>query len=165
MASDELRGEGQRTRRLDMLSHEEMMALQRACDNAREWALVGLLQGGLRPHEVCALRVGDLCGDTLLVWGKDGRKRMVPLGPELSHALRRCAPLAYEAPAAGEQLLFAADGRLLHVRTIGEVVRAAARRAGLAERLSPHALRARALRLRWRQLKTGGRSGIEGETR
>jgi site-specific recombinase XerC len=109
--------------------------------------------------------VGDLRGDAVWARGKDERKRAITLGPQLSAALHRCLCERSTAPAGGEPLLLATNGRPLDARALGELVRVVARRAGLSERLSAHALRATALRSHWRRLKRGGgASGMEGET-
>jgi integrase len=142
MARDDTRA----ARLLRVLSVEESSALLRACADSCERGVVGLLvEGGLRPREVCALRAGDLRGDTVRTRGKDGRDRTVALGPWLSDALWSCLRARGVDPAPGDLLLLAADGRPLDVQAVGELVRTAARRAGLSERLSAHMLRASTL--------------------
>jgi len=158
MATDDTRG----TRLPRVLSEEETGALLHACVDHRERAVLGLLvEGGLRPREVCALRVGDLRRDTVRVRGKDGRERTVALSSRLSEALRRCLRERGIVPEAGEPLLLATDARPLDARAIGELVRAVARRAGLSERLSAHALRATAVDRQWRDHHRAGRRGSE----
>jgi len=137
-----------------VLSDEETTRLMRACADSRERAVVGLLiEGGLRPREVCGLRAADVRRDVVRVRGKDGRERTVMLSPQLSNALRRCLREQGMATTAEELLLLTTSGQLLDVRTIGEIVRRAARRAGLTGQLSPHALRATAVRRQWRDAK------------
>jgi integrase len=149
-----------------VLSDEETTTLVRACADSCERAVIGLMvEGGLRPREVCGLRIGDVLGDAIRVRGKDGRDRTVPLSLRLFNALRCCrrergTPLTTEEP-----LLLATDGQRLDVRMLGEMIRAAAQRAGFSDRLSSHVLRATAARRRWRQLQRGGGTGMEGETR
>ncbi len=156
-----------RTARLQhVLSDGETARLVRACANSCERAVVGLLvESGLRPREVCGLRAADVRRDVVRVRGKDGRERIVTLSPQLSDALGSCVCEQGMAATADEPLLLTTRGQPLDVRTIGEMVRGAARRAGLSERLSPHALRATAVRRRWRDVKrrSSGAAATKGE--
>src|SRR5260221_13398143 len=90
-------------RHVRVLSVEETIALLGACSYPYERAVVGLLvEGGLRPREVCGLRTGDLRHGAVLVRGKDGRERSVVLGLQLSQTLRHCVRERGALPAAGE---------------------------------------------------------------
>lgn len=110
---------------------------------ARDFAVLTLLYGsGLRVAEALGLTGAALpLGEALIVTGKRGKTRVVPLLPSVKEAI-----LAYLAlspwPMAKDQPLFrGARGGPLR----GEIVRRAvvkARRAlGLSERTTPHALR------------------------
>jgi integrase/recombinase XerC len=115
----------------------------------RNRALVELLYGaGLRVGEVASLDVRDVdlrSGD-VRVLGKGGKERVVPLPSVAREAL--CAWLdSRKAPGIlGEPLFIALrprhDGpRRLGVRDIRRVLRARAKRVGIADRVHPHRLR------------------------
>ena len=110
---------------------------------ARDFAVLTLLYGsGLRVAEALGLTGAALpLGEALLVTGKRGKTRVVPLLAPVKEAIERYLALC-PWPAAKDQPLFrGARGGPLR----GEIVRRAvvkARRAlGLSERTTPHALR------------------------
>jgi len=149
------------------LNEEAARALLLACADPGESVLVRLLlEAGLRPREVCRLRVQDMQGDMIRVLGKDGRGRLVPLPPTISGALRHVQLERRDAlPLAGASLFLAADGRPLDVGALGDVVRAVAHRAGLSGRVSAQMLRATALARRWQDRTRGRADGMEEEAR
>jgi integrase/recombinase XerC len=115
----------------------------------RDRALVELLYGaGLRVGELASLDVRDVDlhrGD-VRVTGKGGKERVVPLPAAARQALS-----AYLAPRRGPGILaeplFTAlrprrnGPRRLGVRDIRRILKARARRAGIADRVHPHRLR------------------------
>jgi integrase/recombinase XerC len=115
----------------------------------RDRALVELLYGaGLRVSEAAALDVRDLDlqrGD-VRVMGKGGKERVVPL-PEMARAALAAYLGRRRAPGLLGQPLFTSlrprrDGpRRLGVRDVRRVLRARARRVGIADRVHPHRLR------------------------
>jgi len=118
----------------------------------RDRALLELLYAcGLRISEAVGLDVEDLSaeGAYVRVIGKGDRERLVPVGEPaldaLSAYLTEVRPsLIREArtPAGrGGPLFLSARGRRLSRQAAWELVRAAARRAGLTEHVSPHTLR------------------------
>ncbi|HEY9552086.1 tyrosine recombinase XerC [Allosphingosinicella sp.] len=110
---------------------------------ARDFALLTLLYGsGLRVAEALGL-VGSALplGEALIVTGKRGKTRIVPLLAPVRAAIERYLALC-PYPLAKDQPLFrGARGGPLR----GEIVRRAVRRArvrlGLSDRTTPHALR------------------------
>lgn len=114
-------------------------------DGARDAALVELLYGsGLRASEVIALprsafREG---AGSLIVRGKGGKERLVPLG---RHARAAVAALLATKPAkAPSRWLFPARGASGHLtrQSLGNIVKRAALAAGIdPARVSPHVLR------------------------
>ena len=141
----------------DTLDQEAVERLITAPDpatgrGARDRALLELLYAcGLRISEAVGLDVEDLSfeGAYVRVIGKGDRERLVPVGEPALDALR--AYLDEVRPgllregrtptARGGPLFLSARGRRLGRQAAWELVRAAARRAGLAEHVSPHTLR------------------------
>lgn len=121
----------------------------------RDRALLELLYGsGLRVGELCALDCGDLQlgARSVRVHGKGGRERVVPLGDyclrALATYLRRGRPAlaaaarGRRAQPGGDRALFLNRwGGRLSQRAARTIVLQAGRRAGLEQRLRPHALR------------------------
>jgi integrase/recombinase XerC len=108
---------------------------------ARDGAVLELLYAsGLRVAELTALDLDDVdaAERTVRVLGKGRKERIVPFGGKAAARLE--AYLARRGTARGP-LFPNARGRRLGIRTMHRIVRAAARRAGLTRRVSPHTLR------------------------
>lgn len=110
---------------------------------ARDRAVLLLLYGsGLRIAEALALKGGDQpLGEVLLVRGKGGKQRLVPVLPitraAVADYVRQCPwPLTRDAP-----LFRGAKGGPLSPGMVQRAVAAARRALGLPESATPHALR------------------------
>lgn len=109
---------------------------------ARDLALVALLAGtGARASEVIDARVGALRSengsDTLHVVGKGGKRRTIPVAPEVVTAVgsyldERAARLG--RPDASDRLFVRADGRPLNRQALDYLVEKWLRRAGVSVR-------------------------------
>lgn len=111
----------------------------------RDTAILMLLYGcGLRLGEALSLTAADLPGsgkDTLMIRGKGGKQRLVPLLPQVAEAL-----LAYAAacpfPLAPEAALFRGKrGKALGPRAVQQRMAELRAQLGLPPGASPHALR------------------------
>lgn len=107
---------------------------------ARLSALMELLYGsGLRATELVSLPAGSIAGDRpfLILRGKGGRERMVPLSSRA-----RAAVLRWEAERPASPWMFpSGQGHLSRVR-LHQIVKALAAEAGVPpERVGPHVLR------------------------
>jgi integrase/recombinase XerD len=118
----------------------------------RDRALLELLYAaGLRISEATGLDREDLSfdGAFVRVVGKGDKERLVPVGDVALDWLRRwidgprvrLIALGHAAPARGGPLLLGDRGRRLARQQAWAMVKRAATRAGLAERVSPHTLR------------------------
>lgn len=113
----------------------------------RDRAILELFySSGLRLSELCGLRVTDVVLDEALVRvrGKGDKERVVPVGGPAVAAIRAYLAEGRAALAgdrAGGALFLSERGRPISRKTVWVMVRAAARRAGLAEGVKPHQLR------------------------
>jgi integrase/recombinase XerD len=114
----------------------------------RDRALLEVLYGtGARISEAVGLAVDDvdLADRTVLLCGKGGKQRRVPLGSFAATAVERYVVRARPALAAagrGTAVLFLnSRGGPLSRQSAWTVLRTAAERAGLAAGISPHTLR------------------------
>ena len=110
---------------------------------ARDWAVLMLLYGaGLRIGEALGLTGAILpLGETLRVTGKRGKTRIVPLLPEVREAIDNYLAVCPYPPDRDEPLFRGARGGPLSPSSVRAAVRHARRSLGLAETLTPHALR------------------------
>jgi integrase/recombinase XerD len=114
----------------------------------RDRALMELLYGtGARISEAVGLAVDDLdiAGSSVVLAGKGGKQRVVPVG---SYAIRavedylvRTRPVLAERGRGSPTLFLNARGGPLSRQSAWAILRAAAGRAGLTGRVSPHTLR------------------------
>jgi integrase/recombinase XerD len=114
----------------------------------RDRALIELLYGtGARISEAVGLAVDDvdLHGRTVLLSGKGGKQRRVPLGTFAARAVDAYLVRVRPALAAGgrgtPKLFLNARGGPLSRQSAWTVLRAAADKAGLSSSISPHTLR------------------------
>ena len=122
-----------------ILSERDTLNLLAAAGSARNRVALDLCYyAGLRVSEVCGLQVRDIAalpdeGCVLAIHGKGGRTRHIalPAGP----AKRLSALVENRDPDSP------ASGRAMTPHGVRQVIRAAARRAGLAAAPSPHWLR------------------------
>ncbi|WP_170212159.1 site-specific tyrosine recombinase XerD [Saccharothrix australiensis] len=125
---------------------DDVLRLLEAPANPRDRALLELLySSGARISEVVGLDVDDVdtAERTVLLDGKGGRQRLVPVGRPALAALE--AYLVRVRPALvkrGTPALFLnARGGRLSRQTAWQVLRTAGERAGIAAKVSPHTLR------------------------
>ena len=114
----------------------------------RDRALLELLYGtGARISEAVGLAVDDLelAERSVLLAGKGGKQRRVPLGSYAARALEaylvRARPGLVRAGSGSPRLFLNARGGPLSRQSAWTVLRTAAERAGLAAGISPHTLR------------------------
>lgn len=111
----------------------------------RDAQLLALLTTiGLRPGEVCSLRLADVHADHLTVTNpKTSSEREVCLGHDLSIDLRRYID-RYRTPLHGDEsvLFLTQQGEPLDRQTLFSIVQAATERAGMRHlHITPHLIR------------------------
>jgi len=122
-----------------ILDEKDVAAMISSEPNSRNRLLLDLLyKSGMRVSELCSISWRDLRnrGDSLqvTVFGKGGRTRVILLPAGLSTRLR-----TFRAETDSSGPVFQNDaGTALHRSQVYRIVRAAARRVGLSESVSPH---------------------------
>ncbi len=134
-----------------VLTKDHLTALIESADTDTPQGLRGrailelMYAAGVRLSEVVSLNLTnlDLDEQTLLVRGKGNKERMVLVGHPAAESLHRYLSEGRpELAAAGEQALFVnRHGGRLSGRSIQQMVRRQALRAGLDQRVFPHLLR------------------------
>lgn len=129
-----------------VLSQDEVTRLIEAAPNRMHRMLLMVLYAtGMRRTEASLLKVSDLDSQRMVIHirrGKGQRDRDVPLTPKLLEALREYwrwkRPRVYLFPSK----MSAPDGEQpISDKTVWNVCRAAATRAGIQKKLGPHTLR------------------------
>lgn len=140
------------------LAESEIQALLSAVsgDGAlarRDRAVLELLYAsGLRVSELVGLSLSDLDlpGGLVRAFGKGSKERIVPVGSFAQAALRawlgpggraELAPRRWQRRGDAEALFLSTRGRRLSRQGAWVIIRNAAERVGLADRVSPHVLR------------------------
>lgn len=139
----------------DYVNSRELRAVVCAFDGEagpralRNSALLQLVYAaGLRAAEATALDIAslDIAARFVRVQGKGRRERVVPFGQPAADALTRYlsqgrSQLGPPGQQHAHALWLGPSGRRLSVRSIGNILDSALRRAGQLRRLSPHKLR------------------------
>ena len=136
----EVRGPRLPKKLVSFLPVDEAHDLMVGADALRDTAILELLYAsGLRVSELTGLDLDDVdrSGRTVRVLGKGRKERIVPFGSKAARALD--AWLERRGRDAGA--LFVGRRGRLTPRAVYTIVRAAARRAGITRKVSPHTLR------------------------
>jgi integrase/recombinase XerD len=119
----------------------------------RDRAILEVLYAtGMRISELAALKLSDVDFDRriALVFGKGSKERIVPFGRHALVALKdwlgpagrpAMAPVRWARRADEESLFISSRGRRMSRQTVWVVVRSAARKVHLEDRVTPHVLR------------------------
>jgi len=126
-----------------ILEESEIARLIEAAHPGRNRVLLKLLYvSGVRVSEICGLKWCDALarppGGQITVFGKGGKTRTVLLKPK---AWQQLQFIRGEAKAADPIFPSRKRGRELDVSQVRRIVYAAAKKAGLAQKVSPHWLR------------------------
>lgn len=110
---------------------------------ARDMAVMTLLYGcGLRISEALSLNIRDLpVNDTMVIRGKRGRQRMVPVLPVVAQAIAEYMRLVPHDLAADGPLFVGMRGGRLNPRTVQKAMERVRQVLGLPESATPHAMR------------------------
>ena len=109
----------------------------------RDTALLTLLYGcGLRIGEALGLDVRDApTGDSMVITGKGGKQRMVPVLPAVVTAIAEYRGACAFALAPGDPLFVGLRGKRLNPGVVQKTMRRLRGALGLPETATPHALR------------------------
>ncbi|PJF46213.1 MAG: integrase, partial [Candidatus Thermofonsia Clade 3 bacterium] len=126
-----------------ILSESEVHAMIALTHNVRDKTLLMVLYAsGARVSEACALTWGDVQANgesgQITLFGKGGKTRNVVLSTAVWRALLALRP---ERATADDFVFVSRRGGRLDETQVFRIVRAAARRAGVAGNVSPHWLR------------------------
>jgi len=110
---------------------------------ARDVALLTLLYGaGLRISEALSLRIGDVpLGESMVIFGKGRKERVVPLLPVIREAIATYADLIPVKLSPKDALFRSRRGKEMSAREAQALMQNLRGRLGLSERATPHALR------------------------
>ncbi len=114
---------------------------------ARDMAVMTLLYGcGLRISEALSLNMRDLppdgiMGDSMVIRGKRGRERMVPVLPVVAQAVAEYTRLVPHDLAADGPLFVGKRGGRLGPRAVQKAMERVRHALGLPESATPHAMR------------------------
>lgn len=110
---------------------------------ARDVALLTLLYGaGLRISEALSLRIGDVpLGESMVIFGKGRKERVVPLLPVVREAIAAYAGLIPAKLLPKDALFRSRRGKPMSAREAQALMQNLRGRLGLSERATPHALR------------------------
>jgi integrase/recombinase XerC len=125
-------------RLIDAMGHKKRSQVA-----ARDQAIAELLySSGLRVSELVGMNEADLdfWNETVRVVGKGNKERIVPVGRPALVAVRAYLKARGKSSPSSPMFLNAKGGRLTS-RAIHMEVKAAARRAGIDKKVSPHTLR------------------------
>ncbi len=109
--------------------------------HVRDRALFELLYAsGIRIAECAALNLADLGEDTVKVFGKGGKERIVPIGKPAQAALREWLRLRPQSARDKEALFVGEHGKRINVRVVRAILTRLTAQAGVRE-ISPHGIR------------------------
>jgi integrase/recombinase XerD len=129
-----------------ILTEEQVVRMLALEDSRRNHAILSLLyHGGLRVSELCSLTWRDVQPNRdagqVTITGKGDKTRSVPLKAETYQEILALRPAGADQGAP----VFISEGRVRGIKLsrihVFRIVEQAARRAGLAEHVSPHWLR------------------------
>jgi integrase/recombinase XerD len=129
----------------EVLTVEEVEALLRAAVDVRDRAILyTMYASGLRASEVCALNFFDVQEEKVLVQGKGGKERVVPIAKVATEAIEVYIQ-AWEGSwgkcERSSPLFLSKRGKRLDREMIWRIVKKYAELAGIRKNISPHTLR------------------------
>jgi integrase/recombinase XerD len=133
----------------EVLSLEEMESLllqpdKGTSEGIRDTAILELLYAcGLRVSELCTLKIYDVEDDTVRVFGKGRKERIVPLGKKALAAIDRylCKVRDQFESEKTDHLFVTAKGKPLDRIAVWKMIKHYGRMAGIQKNISPHTLR------------------------
>lgn len=110
--------------------------------NRRNYAMMVALYGlGLRLGELLAMNREDVQAEQILIHGKGGKDRLLPMPEFIRKPLIELLELMPERKSTGEPLFTNPRGHRLSARTVQKVVAEIRFKMGMPDTVTPHALR------------------------
>jgi integrase/recombinase XerD len=128
----------------EVLSQDEVVRLLAAPHGEafRDRAILFVLYAsGLRVSELCGLNICDVGEKTVRVRGKGGKDRIVPIAPVAIAAVDLYLTQGRKESGREEALFVTEKGQRIDRYLVWARIKAYARDAGIAKRISPHTLR------------------------
>ena len=132
----------------DVLSTEEIEQLILSTDpatmlGARDRAILEVLYAtGIRVSELCHLNLTDVDEETVRVFGKGGKERIVPLGKKASQAIDAYLAYRHDRASQREDALFVGRWNRPMTRVgVWKIVKQYAGLAGIQKTIFPHTFR------------------------
>lgn len=128
----------------DTLSESEVTRLFMSTHGSRERALLSLLAfGGIRPKELCRLKVSEVnlaLKQVRIIQGKGAKDGVIYLPEKCIEALMN---YLHDYPRTGEQMLFTTivEGKPYNQQTLRKLMKVLTKRAGITKRVYPYLLR------------------------
>lgn len=126
-----------------VLTKEEVKNLLNAIDNEKHKLLIGLLySAGLRVSELLSIKVGDLnIGNNygFVRRGKGGKDRLFIISVKIKNDI--ISLISEEHLGEGDFLFKSNRNKQYSARSVQQIIRKAARKAGIKKRVHPHTLR------------------------
>ncbi len=111
---------------------------------ARDWAILELLySSGLRVSELCGIGIHDVNDDTVRVFGKGSKERIVPLGSKALEAIEFYLLHVRDGYDSETQkaLFVNQKGKPLDRTLVWRMIKEYGKKAGITKNISPHTLR------------------------
>jgi integrase/recombinase XerD len=124
------------------LEAEDLPQVLASAGDIRDKCIVSLgIDAGIRASEFGRIRICDVTGDTIKVWGKGNKRLSVPISPETRHLLQLL--IDQDGKGGPQSLLFPGrDGRPISRFAVYHIVSKAMKKAGISgPKMGPHCLR------------------------
>lgn len=125
-----------------VMSKEEVVRLINSADKLLDKLIIEFLYAaGLRVSELCLLNLFDVDERVLRVKGKGGKERIVPIAARTISLLDEYLLQRKEGQKENPPLFITRLGKRIHRQFVWNLIKEAAKKAGLQKNISPHTLR------------------------
>lgn len=126
----------------EVLSIEEVEILLSGSEDSCDQVVLEVIYAcGLRVSELCNLNCYDIAKDNLLVKGKGGKERIVPIASKTKQRIDNYLYLERRMLDKNEPLFVNSKGKRLSRQEVWGFIKHAAKQKGINKKISPHTLR------------------------